>query len=222
MPTFSFCFVLSSSTQERFDGGRQGAPAASVGCGGPHSLLPLRTTDPPLSTHIIEPERSTTRQMSRSSCVDVATCSGSKFVDAQHAGEHQFHRAAERAVGPPAGDAHGVRLGGCPAKCESRRGVGLRRRADLNVVVGQLQAGAGDFVAERRLLGALPGGRSICARLSSFAPARAAASVAVRSSVRTSCIQATSTANAAMMMHSGKQTAINTSIAARRFSRRLA
>ena len=56
--------------------------------------------------------------------------------------------------------------------------------------------------------------RRLCDRLSSLAPARAAASVAVRSSVRTNCIQATSTANAAMMMHSGKQTAINTSIAA--------
>ena len=38
--------------------------------------------------------------------------------------------------------------------------------------------------------------------------------------VRTSCIQATLTANAAMMMHSGKQMAINTSIAPRRETRR--
>jgi hypothetical protein len=55
-----------------------------------------------------------------------------------------------------------------------------------------------------------------CERLNSLAAARAAASVAVRSSVRTSCIQATSTANAAMMMHSGRQIATSTSMAARR------
>src|SRR3954451_222442 len=60
----------------------------------------------------------------------------------------------------------------------------------------------------------------VCAKLNSFAPARAAASVDVRSSVRTSCIQATLIANAAMMMHNGKQTAINTSIAPRREARR--
>jgi hypothetical protein len=61
----------------------------------------------------------------------------------------------------------------------------------------------------------------LCDRLNSFAAARAAESVAVRSSVRASCIQATSMAKAAMIMHNGKQIAIKNNIAARRLIRRI-
>src|SRR4029079_19751634 len=48
-----------------------------VGSGGPQSGAPGGNFDPPVSVHIIEPDRSTTRQISRSSCVEIAVSTGS-------------------------------------------------------------------------------------------------------------------------------------------------
>jgi len=54
---------------------------------------------------------------------------------------------------------------------------------------------------------------SLYCKLNVFAPAREAASVAVRNSVLTSCIQATSTANAAMIITRDSATVIKTNMA---------
>src|SRR5436189_950169 len=50
-----------------------------VGSGGPQSGAPDGNWEPPVSVHIIDPDRSTTRQMSRSSCVDTAVSFGSNW-----------------------------------------------------------------------------------------------------------------------------------------------
>ena len=77
--------------------------------------------------HIIEPERSTTRQMSRSSCVDVATCCGSNSsTPSTPANSKSTGRAAEPLVRRPVTrTAFGLRSAGC--EVEPRRRAGLRR-----------------------------------------------------------------------------------------------
>src|SRR3954447_10676793 len=185
-----------------------------VGSGGPQSGAPGGSTPWPVRVHIIDPDRSTTRQISRSSCVATAVSFGSNCLTLNTRDIIKFTGPASEPLVrcPVTRTAFGVLLPGL--KLNLDKSFGCEPRPNSISLSASSKGCPATGLRLAKSLACAVATTVDCDRLNCFAPARAAASVDVLSSVRTSCIQATLIANAAMIMHNGRQTATSTIIAA--------